>query len=572
MLWLNPCTMKLYALVVVGMGFLFFISCVQSEQIIPQVADEAPLRRLTTEQYNNTLRDLFADVELPPFQFSEVRITGFYDNNTSINTASSITVENYQQAAFFITTAMDEQHYFPECGDDDCLQGFLLTQAELLWRRTVLEEEKNELVFVIQEWREELDRALVMRMGMQYLLQSPQFLYFPEVGLPEQEKNGMIPLQDEEIANRLSYLLWNTVPDDVLREQARKGELHTREQISQQAWRMLADQKSNEGMLQFFVQWLQLEQIGSATIDFDQIWLMDEENQEIISAFLHQQLQPEMRQEIEIFLLHHLFEQEGTLAELLTSTESFVSPNLASLYDVEIPDGAQSFVWKTKKSALSSTLELDELFFQSSYFPIVFPSNERSGLLTRVGLLHKKTKPSHPSPVQRGVFVMEQFLCLAPNPPPEDVPPLEEVEGEEPQTNRDRYVQHTTNPACYECHKMMDGIGFSFENYDPLGRYRTTENGVPIDSTGELMGADVAGDLENAIHLSEKLSQSRTVHDCVTQHWFEYSMGRKDWREEDYELLKYLREGFWSSGGNIPELIVNVVSSPAYRFISVEEE
>ena len=71
---------------------------------------------------------------------------------------------------------------------------------------------------------------------------------------------------------------------------------------------------------------------------------------------------------------------------------------------------------------------------------------------------------SHPSPVQRGVFVMEQFLCLAPNPPPEDVPPLEEIEGEEPLTNRDRYAQHTTNPACYECHKMMDGIGFSFEN------------------------------------------------------------------------------------------------------------
>ena len=105
------------------MNVFFLISCSQREPVIPQVADEAPLKRLTTEQYNNTLRDTFTDVEFQPFQFSEVRITGFYDNNTSINTASSITVENYQQAAFFVTTAMDEQHYFPECGDDDCLHG-----------------------------------------------------------------------------------------------------------------------------------------------------------------------------------------------------------------------------------------------------------------------------------------------------------------------------------------------------------------------------------------------------------------------------------------------------------------
>ena len=550
----------------------FLFSCSNPDVVIPQVADEAPLRRLTTEQYNNTLRDLFPDVELRPFQFSEVRITGFYDNNTSINTASSITVENYQQAAFFITSAMDEQHYFPECGDDECLQGFLLSQAELVWRRSVREDEQTELSTVVEEWRADLDRALVMRMGMQYLLQSPQFLYFPEVGKPEEEKDGRIPLRDEEIANRLSYLLWNTVPDEELRRLAKEGSLNTREQIAQQAWRMLSNQKSNEGILQFFVQWLQLEQIGSATIDFEQIWIMDEENQEIVSAFLHQQLQPEMRQEIEIFLLYHLFEQEGTLSELLLSEHSFVSSNLAALYNVEIPEDAESFVWKTKKSALSSSLELDELFFQSSYFPITLPAQERSGLLTRVGLLHKKTKPAHPSPVQRGVFVMEQFLCLAPNPPPEDVPPLEEVEGEEPLTNRDRYAQHTTNPACYECHKMMDGIGFSFEHYDPVGRYRTTENGHPIDATGELMGADVAGPLDNAIHLSEKLGESRTVHDCVTQHWFEYSMGRKEWSESDYELLKYLKNGFWESGGNIPELIVNIVSSPSFQYITISGE
>lgn len=532
------------------------------------MADEAPLRRLTTEQYNNTLQSLIPAVELPVFQFSEVKITGFYDNNTSINTASSITVENYQQAAFVITNLMDEQYYFPECGNDACMQGFLLEQAELLWRRSLVEEEEMDFKNLLTEWREELDRPLVMRMGMQYLLQSPSFLYLTEIGNATEDFTADVLLRDEEIANRLSYFLWNTAPDAELREAAKNKTLHTREQIAEQAWRMLADAKSNQGMLQFFAQWLQLEQIGSATIDFDNIYIIDDDDPERISAFLHQQLQPEMRQELEIFVLYHLFEGEGTLSSLLQSQETFVSTNLAALYGVEIPPDTPSFSWKTKKSALSSSLELDSLYFQSSYVPVVLPATERSGLLTSIGLLHKKTKPAHPSPVQRGVFVMEQFLCLSPNPPPEDVPPLEEVEGQEPQTNRERYEQHTTNPSCYSCHKMMDGIGFSFENYDPMGRYRTTENGIPIDSSGELQGADVAGPLENALHLSEKLSQSQTVHDCMTQHWFEYAMARKEWSEDDYELLKYLKKGFWASNGSILELVVNIVTSPSFRYIN----
>ena len=115
------------------------------------------------------------------------------------------------------------------------------------------------------------------------------------------------------------------------------------------------------------------------------------------------------------------------------------------------------------------------------------------------------------------------------------------------------------------------GIGFSFENYDPVGRYRTTENGLPIDSTGELLSIDVAGPLDNALHLSEKLAESKTVHDCLTQHWFTYAMARRDWNEDDREMLSFLKSGFWDSGGNIPELIVNIVSSPSFRYITPPE-
>ncbi|MBM75964.1 MAG: hypothetical protein CMK59_11240 [Proteobacteria bacterium] len=548
----------------------FFLACSSSsEQLpLPQTADVAPLRRLTIEQYNNTLRDVFPEAVLPRFSFSEVVVSGFYDNNTDLNSASMTTVTGYQQASFLVIETLSEQNYFPFCDSTACVNQFLLGEAEQLWRRKLKRKEKDELRNLFGEWEQELGASLTLQMGLQYLLISPEFLYFPELGTGEiDSKLDRMPLSDAEIANRLSYFLWNTAPDAQLRKLANQGKLSTRDEIAEQAWNMMSDVRANQGFLRFLVQWLQLDQIGSDIIDFDKIFIIDEDDSEVISDYLHQVLQPQMRQEAEIFLLRHILEGEGTLKTILTSNKSYISYPLAELYDVDIPSSSAPFVWSTYLEALASTDDSEGFLYEELYYPINLPKSERSGILTTLGILHKKTKPSHPSPVQRGVFVMEQILCIDPVPPPDDVPPLETEEGQEPLTNRERYEQHSTNPACAGCHQIMDGIGYTFENYDPLGRYRTTENGIEIDASGELIGPDVAGKLDNALHLSQKLAESRTVHDCVTEHWVEYALGRNGWNNQDEQLLNYLKEGFWLSGGDIPELVVNIVTSPSFRYI-----
>ena len=123
---------------------------------------------------------------------------------------------------------------------------------------------------------------------------------------------------------------------------------------------------------------------------------------------------------------------------------------------------------------------------------------------------------------------------------------------------------HSESPACAECHKGIDGIGFTFENYDPLGQYRTSDNGYPVDASGELIGTDVDGAVQNAIELVQALSQSQTVHDCYTEQMFRYAYGRSK-QSSDAQALRFLQEGFWESGGDIAELIVNVVSSHTFR-------
>jgi hypothetical protein len=144
-----------------------------------------------------------------------------------------------------------------------------------------------------------------------------------------------------------------------------------------------------------------------------------------------------------------------------------------------------------------------------------------------------------------------------------DIPPLESS-AVEPETNRDRYAMHSENPACAGCHKSIDGIGFTFENYDTLGQYRTTDNGHPVNAQGELFGTDVDGVVTDAVDLSQKLSQSQTVHDCYADQMFRYAYGRST-NQEDTPTLKYLKQGFWASNGDIAELIVNIVTSHEFR-------
>lgn len=530
---------------------------------VPQTFDRAPLKALTPTQYNNTITHLFGE-EVAHVSFSSVELSGFYDNDTTVNTPTASLIDTYQQAAFTISVDLYENHdYYPECEDVTCVKSFLFSAAEIIWRRPLDENEKTEIADFLST-QSDGQPELLLVLGMQYLLQAPEFLYLPEFGT--QSQGPRKPLSGYEMANRLAYFLWNGPPDNNLLAAAKNNQLQTREQVAAQAWRMLADDKATHGFLNFNRQWLHLDRIGSNLIDFDKVTVYEEQDAEgfqEVADYLHQVIQPQMRQEQDVFIIEHLLNGTGTLANFLTTREYFTTDELSEFYDIEIPDGIEGFFWQSHIEQFGYT-------FANQFYPVTAPEQQRAGILTTLGLLHAASTPYSPSPVKRGVFVLEQLLCAAPPPPPDDVPAVAEGSDAEATTNRQRYAQHAANPACAGCHRSIDGIGFTFENYDPLGRYQTRDNGQTIDASGEIVSGDATGVVRDAIHMVEKLSTSQTVHNCVTEHWLQYALARKQWDGQDKQILAHLQDGFWQSGGNIPELLVNIVSSPSFRYIGGE--
>ncbi len=521
------------------------------------------IKRLSSAQYNNSVQDLFptAELEASIFPF-ELSVDGF-DNNVAVNTATPGLTDAYYRNAIRLSALVTEQiAEVLACEEitQVCIEDYLLGLANRAWRRDLDTEEQERLLTDYRAWVAEYEIEGALQLMISYLLMSPEFLYLPETGAGSVTVEGtnFVPLTSWEMASRLSYFLWNTTPDAQLLSLAREDKLRDRQVIADQAWRMLADAKAHQGVLNFYRQFLDLEAIGSNSLDFS-VYLTDMDG-DAGSDYLHQILQPAMRYEPEIFVLDEIFRGSGKLKGLLTSSKTYVTPATAQLYGVEISQSSTDAVqWQANFEALG--FEYDETFYG-----VQLNEQERAGVLTQLGFLHAHSKPVYPSPILRGVFVKDRVLCFPAPPPPGDVPALDEMSnGQAPRTNRERYENHSTNPVCASCHKSIDGIGFTFENYDSLGVFRTEDNGYAVDSTGEIIGTeDVDGPVANAVELSRKLSQSKTVHDCHTKQWFRYAFARTE-APEDEGFLGGLGNGFWQANGDIPELIVNIASSFPFR-------
>jgi len=529
-------------------------------------ADSAPLRRMTNRQFENAVRDLFAPLSpwvtpgaLPP----ELAIRGL-ENNAAVNTATP----GLAEAWFTVTTEVAEQvaaefDAVSDCSADDatCVRAWFRDFVPRAWRRPVEARELDEVIAVFDEQAARFGARAATELTLIFVLLSPDFLYFPEFGGAPVPGSTGVPLTAYEVASRLSVLLWNSVPDARLLQLAASGALLDRDVVAAEAWRMLADDRAHDAVLNFYRQHLDFDAIGSNSLDFETYFGGNEDDS--ASDFLHIALQPAMRIEAEVFIDRHVFEREGTLASLLTSTQTWVTPDLAdTVYGVDVDTGRRSVSW------FSDALVFSEFELEDGLYPLRLDPMQRAGVLTMAGFLNAHGKPIHPSPVLRGVFVMERFLCTTPPPPPDDVPPLDEGDDVEIRTNRDRYAHHTSNPACASCHLPIDGAGFPFEIYDSLGRYRTTDNGYPVDASGQLIGTDVDRPVSDAVDLAHLLASSRTVHDCHVTWWVRHALGR-DVTLEDRELLERLQDGFWASGGDIPELIVNIAASHSFRHRSV---
>jgi len=510
------------------------------------VPGASPIRRLTKFEYDNTIRDLLGDETHPASIFpAEEQPLGFSNHASALN-VTPILAEKYMLAAEGVALrATEDVHALTGCqvaadqpGYDACARSYLETFAPKAFRRPVTTEEIEELFAVYDSaWEIYADELVAKRfregvaMAIESALQTPAFMYRVELGeglSPVDPKAEIMPLTSWEMASRLSYFIWGTMPDEELLAFAEADELLTKEQVAAQARRMLGNGKAREAVAMFHQQWLDYDRVNNVTKDpalFPE-W----------SPALALLMQEEMRQ----FVDHVIFDEAGDLKTLLTAPYSYADSNLAIFYGGEASGAA--------------------------FERIDFPKNEHAGLLSMGALLSYYAHTNQTSPVHRGKLVREAFLCDILDPPPADVQ-FDLPEPSPDSTARERFSQHSADPACSGCHSLMDPLGFGFENFDALGRYRDKENGQTIDASGSIIDSDIDGSFDGVRELAEKLAASDEVKACYAKMWFRYAYGRGE-QEKDACTLNDVEEAFGEADGNVKELLVALTQTDAflYRF------
>ncbi|MFT7520608.1 MAG: hypothetical protein ACI9MC_002758, partial [Kiritimatiellia bacterium] len=363
------------------------------------------------------------------------------------------------------------------------------------------------------------------------MLQSPAFLYRVEFGQPDPVQGDVVPLTSYEMASRLSYFFWGTMPDDALLEAAAADELQDPVQIERHARRLLDAQRSRPAIRHFHRQWLHLDEVvtkvRSAGKDY-----------EVYPDYRPFKL-PLLQEETEAFLEAVIFEGEGTVEEMYTASWSMRNEELSDWYGDTPPSGA-SFTRVDRDPSI------------------------HSGFLSHAGLMMLYAKPDRTSPVKRGHWVRERLLCDPPPSPPDVVPDPPTVD--ETQTTRDQFEQHQVDPNCAGCHKLMDPIGFGFENFDGLGKFRETQNGQQIDASGYFYRTnDLDGDFYGVVDLGQKLGNSQQVRDCVAKQWFRYAHGRA-LSEDDSCSMDSALDRFEQGEFSVRELLVALALTDAFRY------
>ena len=507
---------------------------------------EAPLiRRLTHSQYNNTVHDLLGDQTRPSNQFPPEDFIHGFRNQSEGQSVPPLLAEAYSQAAEKLARNAfrggDTNHLIPcrpaSAGDGACRARFVREFGSKAFRRplTAAEAAKYEGLFE-REARREGSFLTGAQIVVEAMLQSPAFLFLAEEG---PKGSGY----SYEMASRLSYFLWNTMPDEGLFEQAKAGKLATAAEIEKTARRMLDDPRTVRSMEDFLSQWLRFDRVLTTLRDRR---LYRDFNAELAVAMTEETKR----------LFNYLVWENKNFMEFLTADYSFVSTDLAKLYGLEPP--------------------ADEFGL------VKFPADSvRAGVLGHGSILTLTSKPSDTSPTERGLFVREHFLCQTVPPPPPGVnTTLPPVTDEKPLTNRDRLAVHLTNPGCVSCHRLVDPIGFGFENFDAIGRFREKqtvrifsissdqdkserkEHVLDLDTSAELAGIPNSA-FSNPKELGRILAGSEVCQKCMVKLLYRYALGRPEGPADQAAVDRSLK-AFEGSQFRFQELIISVVTSEPF--------
>lgn len=392
----------------------------------------------------------------------------------------------------------------------------LLSRA---YRRPVTEQEVRAMLDLVDQVRQRDSFEEAVRVAIEAVLLSPNFLFRIERDPPEASAGDSYEIGDYELASRLSYFLWSSMPDDQLFDEAGKNTLHQPEVLETQVRRMLRDPKSSALVENFGEQWLNLRLMDRTKPDAA---LFDRVDDELLDA---------MRQETRMFM-SAVFREDRSILDFIDGPFTFVNGPLARYYGIGGVDGEEF-----------RRVDLD--------------GEHRSGIVTQASVLSISSYATRTSPVLRGKWVLDTLLGSAPPPPPAGIPRLEEKDLGTAASLRQRLEQHRADPSCAACHDAMDPIGFGLENYDAAGAWRTADGNFDIDSSGSLPDGrsfDGARDLKQILRDDAAVFARNFTHRLLT-----YALGRgletPDQTEVDRISGEIARDDY--RFGTLVRLIVN---------------
>jgi hypothetical protein len=448
------------------------------------------LRRLSTEQLDNTVRDLFRSPNAPRSDvFNDPQILGFTGDAGALlvrDLGSQQLMSYAEQVARWAVTNVAAD--LSPCKDmtPACRTQFIKQFGLRAFRQPPTDA-------VVARYEKLFATGATFEQGLELtitaMLQSPYFLYRRELGEADPQKPGIVRLTPYEVATNIAYLITRSTPDDQLLQAAGANQLTTREQIDAQVERLLADPKNRQTMHTFVGEWLEAKRVADV--------LKDPAVFDFTDA-----LRADMDRETAALIEDVVFARKGTLSDLLTVDYTFVNANLAKHYGITGVTGT----------------ELQKVTPQRDH-----------GILAQGSMLAGHAGITFSSPTLRGKMVRTRLLCENLPPPPDDVDTMIKVPMNA-KTTRQIFETHSENATCGGCHRMMDPIGYGFENYDVVGRYRTTENGVPIDASGMIIGHDVS--FNGLGELTDHLAKNNDVRQCMVRFMSYFAYGASGWADD----------------------------------------
>jgi mono/diheme cytochrome c family protein len=454
----------------------------------------------------------------------ETRPKGYpFDNNAPAGLVSPVHLDAYLDAAHSLAaTAAALPGFVPCAPSADCARQLVASFGKRAFRRPLASEE-------IDRYSAQLLAQATFAKGVsivvETMLASPYFLYRSELGEPK--PGGGYRLSQHEIASALSYTFLSSMPDVELLLAADRGELSTSDQVHAQAQRLLASPKARPTLERFALQWLGVERVRTGDV-----------NATMFPNF-SLALREAMAAETSAVFQRTVFDSTGKFDELLTADWTVVDPALAAFYGVTVSgEGPQR---------------------------ITLPTS-RAGVLGQGSMLVSTSHSDQTSPILRGLFVRQTLLCQDLGTPPANAAKVPHVDATA--TTRERFSQHSSDPACSSCHSRIDPVGFGFEHFDAIGAWRDTDNGKPVDAAGDMVDIEHLGDGTHAPfnslrELSGLLSMAQAPKRCFSTQVYRWTGGRAD-GSDDRCGIRALDDGFAAGGFSIQELLARAISSDAF--------